>query len=225
MARAVLKVCGLTTIADLRVAQAAGADFLGIVVESPPSPRSLTAVQAEVLVRLAPNVVIVTTCEDPQRLRAWADAWRPRALQLHGPAAIALARELASATPVWIAIGVPVRGGDAEAVLATIGEAAAAGAEMVVLDSSVGGRTGGTGQQTDWTVAARIVAASPLPVLLAGGIGPDNAAAALKQVRPAGLDASSRLESAPGRKAPHRVRALARIVQTIRPGDPGPTDQ
>ncbi len=221
MAPALLKVCGLTTIADLRVAQAAGADFLGVVVDSPPSPRSLTLAQAGVLARLAPNIVIVTVCEDPKRLRAWAQQMRPRALQLHGPHAVRVARELAGATSVWVAVGLPAAGGDAEMVLATIAEAAAAGVEMVVLDSSVGGHTGGTGQQTDWALAARIVAASPLPVLLAGGIGPDNAAAALEQVRPAGLDASSRLESSPGRKAPDRVHALARIVRAANAGNAG----
>lgn len=207
MSRPLVKVCGLTTIADLRVAQAAGADFLGVVVESPPSPRSLTMAQAAVLSRLARNVVVVTVCEDLDRLGAWMERLRPRALQLHSPAAVALAREFAPLTPVWVAIGLPVTGGDAGTALATIADAAAAGAELVVLDSSVGGRSGGTGQQTDWALAARIVSASPLPVLLAGGIGPDNAAAALAQVRPVGLDASSRLERLPGRKDPAMVWA------------------
>jgi phosphoribosylanthranilate isomerase len=84
---------------------------------------------------------------------------------------------------------------------------------MIVLDTAVRGQSGGTGQVSDWSVAARIVAQSPLPVLLAGGISPENAPAALATVQPAGLDASSRLEASPGRKDPAKVRELGRIAK------------
>jgi phosphoribosylanthranilate isomerase len=213
MAPPLLKVCGLTTIADLRVAQTAGADFLGVVVESDRPPRSLALPQAAVLARLARNVVAVTLCADPARLREIVRAMQPRALQLHGPEAPNLARELSPTVPVWVAVGITPTGSDAGEILQIIAAAATAGAEMVVLDTAAKGQTGGTGQTSDWTVAADVVARSPLPVLLAGGIGPGNAAAALARVRPAGLDASSRLEASPGRKDPARVRAMARVVR------------
>ena len=213
-----LKVCGLTTIADLRLAQSVGADFLGIVVESDRPPRSLPLERAAVLARLAPNVVAVTLCQDVARLREVVRAMAPRALQLHGPGAASRAAELRDLARVWVAVGIPPaaldRAAAATAALREISEAAAAGAEMIVLDTSVGGQTGGTGQASDWELAAQVVAQSPLPVLLAGGIGPDNAAAALAQVMPAGLDASSRLEASPGRKDARLVRNLARIVKS-----------
>lgn len=213
-----LKICGLTTIADLRLAQRVGADFLGLVVESHRSPRSLSLEQATVLARLADNVVAVTLCDDLARLREIVAALRPRALQLHGPHARQLAAELRGVVPVWVAVGVPPQTRDAAAAQAAAGAdraqaAAAAGAEMIVLDTSVQGETGGTGQTSDWSLAARIVAASPLPALLAGGLGPDNAAAALAQVQPAGLDCSSRLEASPGRKDAGKVRDLARVIK------------
>ena len=70
-----------------------------------------------------------------------------------------------------------------------------------------------SGWWCSWSENTGIVAQSPLPVLLAGGIGPENAAAALAQVHPAGLDSSSRTQSVPGRKDARKVRDLARVVK------------
>jgi phosphoribosylanthranilate isomerase len=211
-----LKVCGLTTFADLGHARRCGADFLGLVIERPDTPRSVTLAQAERLARVAPaQTVAVTVSDDLDFLRRVVARLHPRAVQLHGARPAELAEALHGASPVWVAVGLPPagEGGQAEAVLAQIAAAAAAGAEMIVLDTAVKGRTGGTGQTSDWDLAARVVRASPLPVLLAGGISPDNAAEALARVHPAGLDASSRLEASPGRKNPQAVRAFVYVVK------------
>lgn len=216
---ALLKVCGLTNLPDLRGAQTAGADFLGVVVEAP-SPRAVTVEVAVKLARFAPEqiVAVVVSCDLPF-LRRVVREMKPRALQLHCSSALELIPQLAGECPVWLAVGVPPATAAgaapaAEAVLSMIHKAALAGVEMIVLDTAVKGQSGGTGQVSDWTLAARIVAASPLPVLLAGGITPDNAAAALATVKPAGVDASSRLERAPGLKDPVRVRALGQCVKS-----------
>jgi len=218
MTTPLLKVCGLTNIPDLRQAQRCRADFLGAIVEVPSSPRSVSVEQAQVLARLCPDrLVAVTTSADPDQLRRIVAGLRPHALQLHSPAALAAAPDLREQTRLWLAVPVPVQADDTAAAvaqaLATVEQAQAAGVEMIVLDTAVKGRTGGTGQASDWEVAAEIVRRSPLPVLLAGGISPDNAAEALARVAPAGLDASSRLELAPGRKNPLAIRNLARIVK------------
>lgn len=214
-----LKVCGLSTIADLRLAQRCGADFLGLVVEAPGSLRAVTLEQAEYLARLAPGqVVAVVVSEDVEFLRELIRRLKPRAVQLHGPQAAALARQLCGECPVWVAVGMPPQEdqADAETVLQAAAEAAAAGAEMIVLDTSVKGQTGGTGRTSDWELAARVVAAAKVPVLLAGGICPENAQEALERVRPAGLDASTRLEAAPRKKDPQKVRRLAEILKRRR---------
>ena len=217
MAAPLLKICGLTNISDLRCAQAAGANFLGVVIEAP-SPRAVTVEVAAKLARLAPGqTVAVVVSRDEFFLRRVIREVKPRALQLQGPHAPELVARFADKCPVWVAVSVPAAGSADQTwvnkTLATIGQAAVAGAEMIVLDTSVSGQTGGTGQVSDWGIAAQIVAQSPLPVLLAGGISPDNAAEALAQVQPAGLDASSRLERLPGRKDPHRVRELGRVLK------------
>lgn len=211
-----LKICGLTTIPDLRLACEC-ADFVGVVVAST-SPRSVTVEVARYLARLAPDkIVLVTNSADETLLSEIVTAIKPRALQLHGPQASALARTLHTLCPVWVAVALP-RSGERtvhtlDETLAQVHEAAAAGAETIVLDTAVAGKIGGTGIVSDWELAADIVAQSPLPVLLAGGIRAENAAAALAAVQPAGLDASSQLERTPGRKCPMKLRALAQAVR------------
>ncbi|OYW06911.1 MAG: hypothetical protein B7X11_00700 [Acidobacteria bacterium 37-65-4] len=74
--------------------------------------------------------------------------------------------------------------------------------QALLLDASLPGIPGGTGTVFDWTLAAM----APRPFVLAGGLGPDNVAAAIAACRPAGVDAASRLESRPGRKDPARIR-------------------
>lgn len=212
-----LKICGLTNIADLRLAQEAGAEFLGVVIEAP-SPRAVTIEVAAKLAALAPKqVVAVVTSGDLPFLRRVLWEVKPRALQLHGAQALGLVGRLASECPVWLAVSLPPAGEDAaaaaNAALQIICKAQLAGAEMIVLDTAVKGQSGGTGEVSDWSVAAVIVSQSPLPVLLAGGISPENAAEALAQVQPAGLDASSRLEATPGKKDAGRVAALGRVVK------------
>ncbi|MEI6500770.1 MAG: phosphoribosylanthranilate isomerase, partial [Armatimonadota bacterium] len=183
-----------------------------------PSPRAVTVEVAARLARLAPErIVAVVVSRDEAFLRRVIREVQPRALQLHGPHAPELVARFADRCPVWVAVPVPAADSVGETsaarTLAIIGQAAVAGAELIVLDTAVSGQSGGTGQVSDWALAAQIVAQSPLPVLLAGGISPDNAAEALAQVQPAGLDASSRLERSPGRKDPQRVRALGRVVK------------
>lgn len=210
-----LKVCGLSRIADLRHAQRCGADFVGLVVEAPGSLRAVTLAEGERLAKLAPGqTVAVVMSEEPHFLRETVRRLHPRALQLHVRRAAELVRELKALCPVWVAVGLPVGGTSEDGQMAAEMHAAVeAGAEMIVLDTCVKGQTGGTGQTCDWGLAARLVAQCPIPVLLAGGICAENAAQALAAVNPAGLDASTRLERRPREKDATKVRALAALVK------------
>jgi phosphoribosylanthranilate isomerase len=80
----------------------------------------------------------------------------------------------------------------------------------VLLDAHDPARRGGTGATVDWTRAAQ--AARRRPVLLAGGLKPDNVRSAIDAVRPFGIDVSSGVESAPGVKDPDKLRALFAAV-------------
>ncbi len=86
-------------------------------------------------------------------------------------------------------------------------------AKAVLLDPYHAHQAGGTGLTLDWGLAAECVQASHLPVILAGGLTPENVGEAIRRVRPAGVDASSRLESEPGKKDHGKIR---RFIENAR---------
>lgn len=190
-----IKVCGLTLPAEAARAAAAGVDAIG-VVGHPGSPRALAAAAAAAVVAaLPPRVVAIAVLVDaaPAAAAAWCAATGVAALQLCGrerPADFAgfpwpLLRRLA------------VADGAEEELEAWRGLAAG-----FVLDHPAA--PGGSGRHVDAERAASLAARAPC--LLAGGLGPDDVAAAIAAVRPHGVDASSRLERAPGRKDADLVR-------------------
>jgi phosphoribosylanthranilate isomerase len=81
--------------------------------------------------------------------------------------------------------------------------------QVLLLDSGVPGRHGGTGITFDWVLARR----APRPFVLAGGLGPDNVAAAIGTCRPEGVDAASHLESSPGHKDAGKIRAFCQAAR------------
>lgn len=215
--RPVLKVCGLTRVADVRCAEAAGASFCGLIVEIQRSPRSITREQAVLLARgCRARQVLVVESMPPEEIAALTEATGAHAVQLHGGDADyvrAVAEALGNAAFVWRPVGLPERCDDREALvaetLAEIEAALAAGASAIVLDTRTSGGTGGSGRTCDWEAAAAIVRRTEAPVLLAGGLGPANVRDALRVTGAAGADLSSSLEAAPGRKSPLRLRELA----------------
>ncbi len=88
-------------------------------------------------------------------------------------------------------------------------------APCLLLDAHAPGVFGGTGRVVDWSLAARVVAESGRPVVLSGGLNPDNAGEAVRAVRPAAIDAASGVESSPGRKDPGKMRELVAAVRAV----------
>ena len=234
--RPVLKVCGLTRVADMRCAEQAGTDYCGCIVEIERSPRSVTREQAALLARAcrAQAVLVVEGMPLPELVEL-AEAARAAAVQLHGSADADYVAELAEAlegrAQIWRSIGLPAqaRDGPAEAedhpaqtrpevaeALAEIATYQQAGVSAVVLDTRTPQGTGGSGRTCDWDAAAAIIAESELPVILAGGLSPENLREAMEATSPAGVDLSSSLEAAPGRKDPARLKALAAVWCQIR---------
>lgn len=222
--RPVLKVCGLTRVADVRCAEAAGADFCGFITEIPRSPRSLSAAQATLLARgcrVAP--VLVVESMPPADIAALAEAMDAHAVQLHGgdaPYLREVVEALGGETFVWRPVGIPEdtpdRNRAVESAMREVNAACEAGASAIVLDTRTPEGTGGSGRTCDWDAAARIVRRCPTPVMLAGGISPENLAEALSRTGAAGLDLSSSLERDPGCKSPRRLRQLARAWHSLR---------
>jgi phosphoribosylanthranilate isomerase len=201
----IVKVCGLTRLDDALAALAAGADWLGFVVAGE-SPRRIAPERAAEFARALPGATTVAVMVAPTPAEARDLAVRAGAtrVQLHRVDAAAWPRDF----PWPVAVAVPVAADGA------IVDPLPPLDHLVLLDSADETRAGGTGRRVPWETA-RVVAASR-PVLLAGGLDGECVTEALERVRPYGVDASSRLESAPGLKDPGRVR---RFVAAVRAWD------
>jgi phosphoribosylanthranilate isomerase len=204
--RVLVKICGITSPADARLAVEAGADAVGFVFW-PGSPRWVDPETARGIgAGLPPFIwrVGVFVDADPKTLAATADAAGLDLLQLHGsepPEAFAgLTRRALKALRVG-------SGFAPEMALAYEGRAAG-----LLLDTQGEGAPGGTGQSFDWSRAGGLGERVGF-LMLAGGLNPENVAEAIAVVRPHAVDVSSGVESAPGRKDPRRVRAFVEAVR------------
>jgi phosphoribosylanthranilate isomerase len=185
-----VKICGLTNEEDAVHAASVGAAALGVVF-APASPRCVSADRARDIVRAVPaGVPVVGVFVDAplQEIVATVAHTGIRWVQLHGdePEAYAAALKV----PLLRAAGVEVA-------------LDAWPTATLLLDAITTAARGGTGTRVDWSRARAI--ARQRKTLLAGGLTADNVAEAIATVRPFGVDVSSGVEMAPGRKDPDKV--------------------
>ena len=192
-----LKLCGITRPEDMAAAEQAGAEYTGMILV-PGTPRFVPRERIPVLLAAARcKKVFVVRDMLLNELNALIAEFHPDAIQLHGKESADYARSV-TGTEVWKAFNL-----NSEAALA---EAKTFPCAMVVADSG-----GGTGRPCRWDLAARL--ASVRPILLGGGITPDNVREAIAQVHPAGVDVSSGVESVPGIKNHLLIQKLAERIQ------------
>jgi phosphoribosylanthranilate isomerase len=191
-----IKICGLTRPEDVECALAAGADCVGFVLYE----RSPRCVPVEGLAELAacvpPGILrvgVVVNAAPELVLRAVAIG-RLGVVQFHGDESGARVAAFTAAR-AWRAVGLRSA--------ADVEDAVRLPADRLVVDAVGGAGRGGTGQLCDWALAAAL--ARRRPVLLAGGLRPDNVGAAVRRVRPWGIDVSSGVERAPGIKDAQRL--------------------
>jgi phosphoribosylanthranilate isomerase len=200
-----VKICGLTRVEDGLAAARAGADAIGLVFE-PKSPRAVDLERARAIARALPpfvSVVALFVDAEPARVREVLGALRPDLLQFHGSETPEYCRQFAH--PYIKAI--PMREGvDLHESGRAYGEAAG-----LLLDAYVAGTAGGTGRAFDWTRVPRDLGK---PVILAGGLDPDNVGEALRLARPYAVDVSSGVEAAKGIKDANRMAAFIEAVRT-----------
>ncbi len=216
-ARTRVKICGITTPQDARAAVQAGADAIGLIFH-PPSVRALSLSMAASIRAVVPpfvSVVAVLVNPEPQRVRALIEACQPSALQFHGDEP---ADFCAQYGVPWIkALAVRAKT-DSVPDLKT--QAAAYGNDAtLLLDTYDKQSRGGSGRTFDWSLIPSTMAQ---PLILAGGLKPDNIAAAIARVKPLGLfavDVSSGVERAKGVKDPHLMRSF---INEVRDADSQP---
>lgn len=198
-----VKICGITRTEDGVAAAAAGADAIGLVFA--PSPRQISESQAQAIVAAMPPFVTVVGLfvdADPAAVRAVLGSVRIDLLQFHGSESPDYCRQFSK--PYIKALAMH------EAVDVSAQALAHAGAAGLLLDTHSDRVAGGSGRAFDW---ARVPAGVSKPLILAGGLTPDNVADAVRRVRPYAVDVSSGVEMAKGIKDPARIRAFIAAVQ------------
>jgi phosphoribosylanthranilate isomerase len=200
--RTLVKVCGLTRLADARVAHDAGADWLGVILKHDGVRRIPVETAREITTALDGSVVVAVMVKPtPQEALDLATRAGARRVQLHGVDPLDWPEDF----PLPVAFSIPVA--EDGALTLTLPDSR----HLVLLDTAQVSGAGGTGRSFPWDTA-RVVAATR-DVLLAGGLAADNVGEALDASRPFGVDASSRLESAPGVKDETKVRAFVAAVR------------
>lgn len=199
-----VKICGITERRDAFAAVDAGADMLGFNFHEP-SPRFVATPVVRAIVRSLPPAVAtvgVFVGGPAARLKAVARACGLAMVQVHGGLPAGLLKAL-SPFPVIHAVNV---GGRRDFAAARRSRA-----PLFLLDARVKGLHGGTGVRLDPRLVRR--ARLEVPFLLAGGLGPDNVARAVRVARPWGVDACSGVEERPGRKDRAKLRRFVRAAK------------
>ncbi|WP_301115626.1 phosphoribosylanthranilate isomerase [Pusillimonas sp. (ex Stolz et al. 2005)] len=211
MLRPRVKICGITRASDLAAAADAGADAVGLVFY-PKSSRLVTVEQARELRRAAPAFVSVTALfvnADTALVRQVLAEVRPDLLQFHGDETPDYCDSFDHPYMKAFRVGGPGLE-DATRVRNACNQYSSAAAWL--FDSFSPGY-GGSGLTFDTTLLEQVRAwDSARPLILAGGLRPDNVAAALQEVRPYGLDVSSGVEESGGIKSPEKITAFMKAV-------------
>lgn len=211
-----VKICGLTREEDLAVTVAAGADAVGFIVGVPSSPRNLTLERAEMLLSQVPifvDSVVVTAPKSIKQLVEVCEGLKPTAIQIHGKEQLDSSeiREKIKDTRLIKTVYVTE---DA------LNETAIKDSKMfdaLLLDSFSKGQYGGTGKVHDWTLSRQIKeAVAPVPVILAGGLKPENVKEAILTVQPYAVDVASGVELSPGVKDHEKVRTFVENAKKIK---------
>lgn len=211
-----VKICGTTSLGDAQAATDAGADYLGMILEHPPSPRSLTLEQALPIRRGCglPVAAVTVNLSYEQLLELWTEL-QPEVLQLHGDEPLDLVAGLTGqGIRVWSTLPA------AEPPITALQQArdlTGAGCEAILVDARVGMSEdelvyGGTGRRADWALAAALVKEG-FRVILAGGLKPGNVAQAIAEVQPWMADVVSGVEQFPGVKDAGLVSAFIRAAK------------
>jgi phosphoribosylanthranilate isomerase len=211
-----VKICGITRKEDLDAAAAAGADAVGFVVGAAASPRNLSLEKAEKLFRQVPpfvKSVLVTVPISVDELVENCRKLSPDVIQIHGEnrCNAALIQEKIPSKPIITA----VNANSPDAL--EVAQAASKTFDGVLLDSLADGQYGGTGVVHDWTLSKRIrKAVHPTPLILAGGLNPENVAEAVCVVQPYAVDVSSGVELQPGRKDNQKMINFVKNARNVK---------
>jgi len=200
-----IKICGITNVADCREAISLGADAIGLNFY-PPSPRYVDSCVVDAIQHEVPPLVeivgVFVNEPLPQVLRLLERWDRIRTIQWHGEKP-----GLGAVSPWRLIPAFPVR--EAEDLREIIrylelGRTQSRQPAAVLIDAHVPGQYGGTGRTVPWDLLADF--RPGIPVILAGGLTPENVAEAIRIVKPYAVDVASGVEQSPGHKDAEKIR-------------------
>ncbi len=212
-----VKICGNTSKEDAAKALEYGADLIGVIVEVPvKTPRKVTLMRAKEIYSVVPQgkrvmVLMPSGIDEVMRLCSAAE---PDYVQLHGGESPEFLRELRKILQCRIIKTIHVSGAGA------VDEARkfSSFCDLLLLDT-LSVSMGGSGLKHDWRISKEVVSAVEVPVILAGGLNPENVEEAVRCVRPYGVDVSSGVESKPGKKDYDRVKNFIEAAKRANHGD------
>jgi len=210
-----VKICGIARKEDLDAAAAAGANAVGFVVGVASSPRSIILEKAKKLIRQVPPFVKSVLVTVPKGINEFEmyKKLNPDAIQIHG-------ENLHAAASVRLKIPNITLIGAVNSNFANDLDAVSRASKLfdaVLLDSFAEGRYGGTGIVHDWEVSKRVKQAiHPKPLILAGGLTPENVAEAVRTIEPYAVDVSSGVERQPGIKDHEKIIEFIKNAKDVR---------
>lgn len=234
-----VKICGIKNETELEIAINAGADAVGFLVgQRFPSPDFILPDKAARLAALLPpfiTPVLVTHLTEPEEIAGLVERTGVVTVQLHGGSSVeqvqTLRRYFDSAAKLILAVHV----GQLPEEISPNPAPYAPFVDAFLLDSydSISGKVGGTGKTHNWQVSAKVVSAVSRPVILAGGLTPENVVEAVRTVRPYAVDVNSgvhpfgtldaRISSAFVQNALHAFSSPPTIRAEVSPSPDNPT--
>ncbi|HET7426467.1 MAG TPA: phosphoribosylanthranilate isomerase, partial [Gemmatimonadales bacterium] len=188
-----IQVAGVIDQAEAAMLQQCGVHYLGFPLRLPVNREDLTEADAAAIIRsLTPPArgVLITYLGEAEAISRFANALGARMVQLHGDIPVGELRRLREVDPSLTIIKSLVVGLHAVAVLERLVSELAPFVDGFLTDTFAPdtGAAGATGRTHDWSVSRRLVELSPRPVILAGGLTPENVRRAIDEVRRAGVD-------------------------------------
>ncbi len=213
-----IKICGNTNLGDINHAVSCGVDAAGFITNVPvKSPRKIDATVAKQLIGQVPvfvDSVLVIMPEDIDSAMALIAETSPTCVQIHNDLPNSELAIISKTVKLIKTIVIP-KDASFEIIdpIITRIEGLIGIADAILLDTGTGSKSGGTGTVHNWQISAEIVRRCKLPVILAGGLTPDNVADAIRQVHPYAVDTASGVETGKSRN-PELVRLF--IEQCMR---------
>lgn len=213
-------MAGILDVPEAKMLCAAGVDWLGIPLRLPVHTEDVTDDEAAaIFAALPPNHagILITYLDRAEEIVALCRKLDVTRVQLHGTIEQGELRGVRQAAPELFVLKSLVVHQDNEAQLVRTVHELAPWVDGFITDTfdPDTGAEGATGMTHDWAISRRLVELSPLPVVLAGGLTPDNVRAAICHVRPAGIDAHTGVETPSGRKD---EAIVTRFVREARAG-------